>query len=687
MLSLEELRQVSANLDLQNMRGDKDIKLKYERIGYSGNETVDLVRPFMGYNEKLLMPRQNQLSTAIALDNLLSKYTVYDFVSGSLKTVEGQFQAGWFVAPTIKEIDEFISTHDKGILPKGKPKVSVKTGIDATELIVNGPANGIYQAASQSNALEMPNVTIKLEDGIANYPSDGTQGPAVAITAVPGTWVRNYWVTHKLKGPFNQFFELSLDNVNGYLTWGIDPETILNRLKGSGDKIRIPAMLYTQVAGVGKGRKEFVCKNKLVHQIYAASAPMNDYLNGGNDDEQIQIVRILLRKAYTGTIGIALCTKILDAPKGVPLDLPINLTLVGGGYFNNPLDVILEAIDDALKHFSGYDINVHIHVYRDVGGSTSNSIIQKLGHWMGYGPAPAAASSSPAAASLSPAVPVISGASKPGVEYIDFKDITYINKYSEEVAKIGVPVAEKLFNHSLKEPTPVSVLFRSLNKTYVPSELRRYTIHKPRDHLDEYLYIMDPYAYKKVAEYLKSGKDDPKGVLAIAGLRAIYEIYPAEIMSQRAGGFVQFIPAYNVPLLGITKIPHVGMKHPVGIMALENPNNILMHMQGADGKWTTYAPRDYQVSIANYIYQSNNSWGVIDDGQIKLYYFKYFENHPIIGYVNEAGKYVYIIDTNLHMHPSDPLRTFGSITQNPDGSYKLFNTRGKEYFEDDWITK
>jgi hypothetical protein len=57
------------------------------------------------------------------------------------------------------------------------------------------------------------------DDGISIYVNDPTQGPAVALTAIPGTYYRNYNVTVELGNQFNALKDLYIDVQNGYLLW------------------------------------------------------------------------------------------------------------------------------------------------------------------------------------------------------------------------------------------------------------------------------------------------------------------------------------------------------------------------------------------------------------------------------------------------------------------------------------
>lgn len=332
-------------------------------------ETPDWVENFLGFSEESVISKASQMETKKSIDKLLSKYAIYDEETGVLATPLGNYQAGWFVCPSVDEIIKVLeSLHDR--VKKGKPRVRVlvaKEGIG--QVIADGSQFGIYQANSRINALEIPDQYKRPRDGIRYYEErrgQEAQGSQVAMAAGPGTFVRNYWVPQQLGGQFNGLCDVDLDHQNGYLVWSDFPFTVEHNLEApeAGRKIRIPAMLYTQV--VGKNCDGPLHRQKLVHQIFSYSAPLMDHGNIFDEElrkNQMNIVKKLLTATYTGAIGLGLILKTWDAQRGV--NNRINLTPVGIGDFNNPLKTIYKALRDALDCFSGYDFDVDLVVSDD----------------------------------------------------------------------------------------------------------------------------------------------------------------------------------------------------------------------------------------------------------------------------------------------------------------------------------
>lgn len=330
---------------------------------------------FLGFPEKTFkMANPAEYNTKVS--RILEKSMMYYPENGSLWTPAGHYHAGWFVAPSVKEILEYVEMiKTRGLGPPGRLEVEIVEHQDISSLIKEGPSFGVYQVASQFNALEIPHPGVKPSQGISAYPLDKSQGFVAACTTVPGTLVRNYWLPHKYGGSFSALDPLGLTDVNGYLIWGTDPSSTLNLLAaGDLNDILIPAMIYTQVMGVCTGSDdpqnlEGFKASKLVHQIFSSSAPFNTYGNGGSEQLQLEIIEKILEAEYTGAIGLAIILKVQDGLLGIPFDNAVNLTLVGDGALKNPMNVISKALLKALNKFKDVPLKIKIH---DSTGEHSN---------------------------------------------------------------------------------------------------------------------------------------------------------------------------------------------------------------------------------------------------------------------------------------------------------------------------
>lgn len=282
----------------------------------------------------------------------------YNKETGILTLRKKQYHPGWMIFPTVDEIVETVNyLIDNQQLPDGQLSVEIIENQDVGRYCYLSPSGTVFQGASQFNGLEMANPYFTPQDGIEIYYHDNTQGPRMALSALPGTFVRNYWIPEQLGEQFNGLKDLGLEHHNGYLLWQDDPAPVLEKINQGKGKIRIPAMIYTQAAGIFKyesGAQRFET-DKYLHQIYCSSAPYNCYGNKGPENLQQQICYQLLEQAYIGTIGLWLILSYIDQKTE-----PLNLTLLGAGAFGNPLPLVLSALKSALNKFKvNGTINLH----------------------------------------------------------------------------------------------------------------------------------------------------------------------------------------------------------------------------------------------------------------------------------------------------------------------------------------
>ena len=265
---------------------------------------------------------------------------------------------GIFISPTLDEIIHFIENSE---ISRGSLSYEIKSGINVVDLHLNAEDGEIIQGASQFNALEMMSPYAKPKDGVSIYIQDVTQGPRLSMMALPAVIYRNYHFIKENKKQFNALELLNLEHKNGYLLWNDNPEKIEENIKENYRKIKIPSMCFTQVDGIDYDYHHVTYHNrdKLIHQIFSSSAPFDAYGNGGNKDSQLNIIKYILKAQYMGVIGTGL---ILNSLK--KKNRPIHLTLVGGGVFNNPLEIIHSAIHEAMDFYSKYKCKIIIHCFK-----------------------------------------------------------------------------------------------------------------------------------------------------------------------------------------------------------------------------------------------------------------------------------------------------------------------------------
>ena len=279
----------------------------------SDTEFMELLFGFsdMGRNN-IFNDSQNSKDDKQIVDLLLRNKLQYDDVRGKLYTNKGLFFPGWFISPRVDEILILLKTMN---IKKGYPKVKVIEGKDIGAAHLDGDDGECFQGASQLNALEMINPGKTPYDGVGIYINDNTQGPRMALSCLPGTIVRNYWLTQKLGKQFNALEDMGYEHENGYLIWGEDPSDVVIDVGA----VKISAMIHTQVAGITKpNNKEILghIKHIRVHQIYSSGVPVNSYHNSGDYDAQIKIASKLLYAEYMGMIALSLILHKIDKKYG-----------------------------------------------------------------------------------------------------------------------------------------------------------------------------------------------------------------------------------------------------------------------------------------------------------------------------------------------------------------------------------
>ncbi len=252
---------------------------------------------------------------------------------------------------------------------------------DIGSLQANGGSDTLFQVASQFNCLESPGPYVT---PVERYFGDSTQGPRASISAFPGTLLRQYAAPATGGRRFVQRTDVDqielLKDVcdaglarvrNGYLLpAGIaDPEALATALEVRFDAIRVgvqdgvEAVLGYDWDGAVAGPDR-----PLIAQVFTSTIAGGIYGDraGGSFET---IGRQLLRAAYLGTLLAAVS---LGRTRVV-------LTLIGGGVFCNPIPLIWNAIEWALREIDslpvhGLDVVVNA---RNLGGQIDHETILK----------------------------------------------------------------------------------------------------------------------------------------------------------------------------------------------------------------------------------------------------------------------------------------------------------------------
>jgi hypothetical protein len=262
---------------------------------------------------------------------------------------------------------------------------------DIGALQATAAPGSLFQVASQLNCLESPG---RFVAPVADYLRDPTQGPRASISAFPGTLVRHYAAPAPDGSRFVQttggrqielLGELCAPGVaavhDGYLRADdvADPAAFARALADRFDAIRIGLHDGVEVA-LGHDWAGAVdgAPHRTIAQVFTSTLAAGMY--GGLDAADpafAVILRQLQRAAYLGTLLAA-------AALGVDR---VALTLIGGGVFANPIDVIWDAILWACDEAEGAlhrDLVVAVNG-RNLGEAIARDQLRRAAHRRGGG--------------------------------------------------------------------------------------------------------------------------------------------------------------------------------------------------------------------------------------------------------------------------------------------------------------
>lgn len=283
------------------------------------------------------------------------------------------FPVGTFSTPTLASLRE--RAHEAR---RGRLEVTHEVVGDVLELHALPENRGaLFQVASQFNCLEFADPREVPENGITDYSTDPTQGPACSLAAAAATVYRNYFVP--VGGGEGQTHDRQLDNldelaamlgtpgehfevVNGY-TWS--DETRLRRLREllathgreqlSG---AVKIGLQTDV-GVTFARR-FVEPEEPTTVSQAFCSALSCGYSRVELDCWEPLATLALDAAYEATLWAA----AVHARSEDGRPPRVWLTFLGGGAFGNREEWIARAIGRALARLDGVALDVRIAHYR-----------------------------------------------------------------------------------------------------------------------------------------------------------------------------------------------------------------------------------------------------------------------------------------------------------------------------------
>ncbi|KAH0792880.1 hypothetical protein GPJ56_003144 [Histomonas meleagridis] len=188
-----------------------------------------------------------------------------------------------------------------------------------------------YLAASNFNCLEFVSPYQTAHNGVTRYVYDGTQGPYCSLGSGPAIVYRNYFV----KQP------------NGNV-----------------------GQLETEITK--KGEFYLVEEGRIVHHIFAAA--FNFVTTVRKNEFTLMVAKRLLSSEYRAAILAAWENSILFP--GRPGSNKLYLTLLGGGVFRNPFDLICGAIEENMDVIKMSGLDVYVVCF-------STSIFEEVNSFLG----------------------------------------------------------------------------------------------------------------------------------------------------------------------------------------------------------------------------------------------------------------------------------------------------------------
>ncbi len=265
----------------------------------------------------------------------------------TLSAAGGRWEAGRFETPTLAELRGRAAAQARQ--PGARVTFSVMSG--ASPLSDIGTLQGfaedgsLFQVASQFNGLEATDPYVA---PIADYLRDPTQGPRASISAFPGTFVRHYAaprsnghrVVQSEQDQLNlleHFCRPGVAAVNcGYLqTENVaDPATFARLLEDEFDQLRVGVHEGVEVVFGGGWGGPIRAPAPRIAQVFTSTWAGGGYSQGTLGVHHAPVLRQLQRGAYLGTF---LAAAALGQRRVVT-------TMIGGGVFDNPAEIIWDAI-------------------------------------------------------------------------------------------------------------------------------------------------------------------------------------------------------------------------------------------------------------------------------------------------------------------------------------------------------
>ncbi|CAE7943775.1 unnamed protein product, partial [Symbiodinium sp. KB8] len=316
-------------------------------------ETSGWMKWFLGVRERELLTRREAV------------YKEGSFVNVATGR---QWPAGQFDWPSIQELRKQVEAK---VVPdsdaRASPVLRVVDACDVGELqaMLRTEDRAMVQIASNFNCLENPSRGCLPDYGglVENYCVDATQGPAASFGVPAASLLRAHYAFHDPSKPPEEWGQTAKQQVellgsvakyfgkcvNGKVTLTGEEEALSPSQIGEvAEQIKVGIHRDAQVI-FGRGSSEIYMgmleePYPLVDQVISASVNWRSPGARPAQEQLLSLTRAALRAAYEGAYLAAI-------ERGRHLLL---LTLIGGGAFGNPQEMILEELAAAHARFASH---------------------------------------------------------------------------------------------------------------------------------------------------------------------------------------------------------------------------------------------------------------------------------------------------------------------------------------------
>lgn len=316
-------------------------------------ETSGWMKWFLGVRERELLTRREAV------------YKEGSFVNVATGR---QWPAGQFDWPSIQELRKQVEAK---VVPdfdaRASPVLRVVDACDVGELqaMLRTEDRAMVQIASNFNCLENPSRGCLPDYGglVENYCVDATQGPAASFGVPAASLLRAHYAFHDPSKPPEEWGQTAKQQVelsgsvakyfgkcvNGKVTLTGEEEALSPSQIGEvAEQIKVGIHRDAQVI-FGRGSSEIYMAMleepyPLVDQVISASVNWRSPGARPAQEQLLSLTRAALRAAYEGAYLAAI-------ERGRHLLL---LTLIGGGAFGNPQEMILEELAAAHARFASH---------------------------------------------------------------------------------------------------------------------------------------------------------------------------------------------------------------------------------------------------------------------------------------------------------------------------------------------